>query len=368
MNDVETRRIRNRALSEAIRAGDARTVRQLVGMDKAILSVDWGGGRTWLHNAAEFNNPDVVAVLVEAGLDPNVRLSDEPQTPLHDAALKGNVEVVRWLVEHGAKVNVGGIDYPTPLSYAVSGNIEVVKFLTEMGADVNTCHDYPLRNPLFLAREKEKSDIESFLRQNGALFPWEIPEWKRAEEHGQEILEHLEKHLGRLNRLPRVSNDPVAIFVAPATELGGSVMLLTIGLNRFGKHELLFELPVDWPVDDDHLSNNQFGWPLEWLRLISERIIVDREQIDEGHTFSTGDHSEPLGPGVQMSALLLLRELCSFGHFNISDGIEIEYLSLFPIFEQELALKERIGVSALVEAFMRAGISTRFDRMRRSAV
>jgi ankyrin repeat protein len=59
--------------------------------------------------AAQLGHPDIVALLLEAGEDPNRFNPDgfhSHSTPLHQAALAGHLDVVRLLVERGARLDI----------------------------------------------------------------------------------------------------------------------------------------------------------------------------------------------------------------------------------------------------------------------
>lgn len=91
-----------------------------------------------LHRAAKNKHPDVVAVLLEAGADPNVKNSRHDR-PLHIAARdQDGAAICQMLIDVGADPNVkcsktywGG----TPLHWAASG--EVADALLRGGADPN---------------------------------------------------------------------------------------------------------------------------------------------------------------------------------------------------------------------------------------
>jgi ankyrin repeat protein len=93
-------------------------------------------GRTALIHAADWDDPQLVRLLLNAGADVNSR-----DTPLITAALLNCTEIVKLLLDAGADVNakrgaIGG----TALMWAARGGTrgtETVKLLLNSGADVN---------------------------------------------------------------------------------------------------------------------------------------------------------------------------------------------------------------------------------------
>lgn len=68
----------------------------------------WGDNRTPIFYAAAFGHHEVIRVLCEHGVDPNIRESRRPYniildcTPLHYAARNGHIEAVKTLLEFNA--------------------------------------------------------------------------------------------------------------------------------------------------------------------------------------------------------------------------------------------------------------------------
>jgi ankyrin repeat protein len=89
--------------------------------------------------AAQHGHAEVVALLLEAGEDPD-RYNPEGlhahATPLHHAALAGHLDAVRLLVEHGARLDLPDTIYgATPLGWANhAGRNEVATYLRGRGA------------------------------------------------------------------------------------------------------------------------------------------------------------------------------------------------------------------------------------------
>src|SRR5579871_5218163 len=140
-----------RKLVDAIHAGDVAAVRQALaerpGLAAARLVDEKGGSGTALHAAADWpgffpNAPQVVAILIDAGADPNAAIegSWHAETPLHWAASSDDVEVARALIAGGADIEAPGASIAggSPLDDAVGyGCWQVARLLVERGARVD---------------------------------------------------------------------------------------------------------------------------------------------------------------------------------------------------------------------------------------
>ena len=139
-----------RALAAAIRGGDLETLRRLLAENRGLATtriVDArGGGRTPLHVATDWpgffpNGPAVVALLVEAGADPNAGCEGRhSETPLHWTASSDDVEVMDALLDAGADIEAPGASIAggTPLDDAVGyGQWLAAHRLVERGARVD---------------------------------------------------------------------------------------------------------------------------------------------------------------------------------------------------------------------------------------
>jgi hypothetical protein len=88
----------------------------------------------WASNA---DNIDVLAVLLEAGVDADTPMPDG-WTPLLNACRADRLETARMLLEAGANPNLSDTSGTAPIRRAVvSGNLDLLRLLIDHGADVN---------------------------------------------------------------------------------------------------------------------------------------------------------------------------------------------------------------------------------------
>lgn len=139
------------AVTEAIVTGDLDALRELLAEHPGLARTRvveeregcGPGGRSLLHLATDWpgnrpRGPETVAVLVEAGADPDARFTGaHRETPLHWAASNDDVPMIDALVAAGADIEADGavIADGTPLADARAfGQWRAARRLLELGA------------------------------------------------------------------------------------------------------------------------------------------------------------------------------------------------------------------------------------------
>lgn len=132
------------ALLIAVRHGNAQNVKLLL---QWKAKVDWGDLKrgTPLQAAADFDRPEILTLLLEAGAKVNYDLVNLDSTfsmglgtPLLIAVKRGHEQNVKLLLKWGARVDVVHSLHGTPLQLAASlDKPEILKLLLEADANVN---------------------------------------------------------------------------------------------------------------------------------------------------------------------------------------------------------------------------------------
>ena len=124
---------------------------------KANLNAKYPAGYVLEEYVTDDDNIEIVQMLLDAGADPNKRMSSS--TPLVLAAEYDNPNMVSLLVEHGATLD------PAALVIAsANGNKKSMQALLDAGADPNTANDKG-NTPLAVAKTKQ---VASMLKKAGA--------------------------------------------------------------------------------------------------------------------------------------------------------------------------------------------------------
>ena len=116
--------------------GDLGRVEDLLELGVNPNTID-NRGRSALMEAAAFDHPEIVRLLLEAKAEVNIQ-SSNGKTALMWASIRGHTENVRMLLEAGVDVNIQNRDGLTALLIAVTlEHFGLVRLLLEAGADPN---------------------------------------------------------------------------------------------------------------------------------------------------------------------------------------------------------------------------------------
>lgn len=164
-------------LRQAIKENDLEKLRELIATFGPNAVVYSKSGDTLLHYACyacEEENPDVVRILIEAGVDVDAK-NVSGATALHIACFNGHVNSIRLLLEHGADVGIIDINDLTPFDDICQSRgdhfnetyTEIGDILIANGADINSL---VLKNEtnLHYACRNMQVNVVRFLLSRGA--------------------------------------------------------------------------------------------------------------------------------------------------------------------------------------------------------
>ncbi|MGE0447572.1 MAG: ankyrin repeat domain-containing protein [Vicinamibacterales bacterium] len=154
-------------LIEAVRAGDAAAVRQLLAK-KADVNAKQPDGATALHWAAERDRTDLVDALLRAGALPDA-VNDYGVTPIMLAAANGSDAAIERLIAGGADANAALPTGETVLMTAArTGKLAAVRALVAHGADVNAKEKVKGQTALMWSIWQGHDDVTLALVEAGA--------------------------------------------------------------------------------------------------------------------------------------------------------------------------------------------------------
>jgi hypothetical protein len=196
---------------------------------------------------------------------------------------------------------------------------------------------------------------------------------------------HLSVYLGEIEQVLHEIDSPlvhVDLFVIAPTEarpfrtvvtcgMAERPMLPPDGAGDLRRCELFLGLPPDWPMDEEHLRDERFWWPLRLLKSLARFPHISETWLWQGHTVSTSDPPEPYGPGTTMGAAFIAPPILmpdGFGVLRRKEADDIHFFGVIPIHGDELALARESGAEALFGPFGKAGVDLVIDPERESAL
>jgi ankyrin repeat protein len=152
---------------EAAATGRVERVSKLIADDPSVVNAYSPDGFTPLGFAVFFGEPEIAKALLAAGADVNAASRESMKvTPLASAAAAKQTDIARLLIEHGANVNARAASGHIPLHEAsANGNVELVTLLIEKGADVHAKTDDG-KTPLDFAIEYKRPEVIELLHKS----------------------------------------------------------------------------------------------------------------------------------------------------------------------------------------------------------
>ena len=168
---------------KAVATGWEPVVVELIRAGADLNLVD-SNGDTALHYSADFNQPRMTKLLLDAGAKTDIQ-DRWKQTPLIMCATSHNWDGFVLLMGKNADVNLATPHGGTPLHYACGhGDLPIIRSLIQHGADVNSKKQGHLDTPLIAAcREWAHSYVVRPLIQAGA-------DCNAADKEGRTALHH----------------------------------------------------------------------------------------------------------------------------------------------------------------------------------
>ena len=221
-------------------------------------------GKTSLRAAAHFGQTEMVQLLLDKGLDPNVR-DDWGWTPLHVAI---NPETAKALIDGGADIHAKAKDGNEAIHSLVGENmLDSVKYLLSLGVDVDA---YGKNNmtPLHQAAVFNHIDGAELLIMNGA-------DIKAVDDNGMTCL-----HFSR-------SEGMTKYLISKGANINASAKDKTTPLH-FASNKLIASLLIN---NGANLAakDSDGATPLHWT--VSSREDVSRVLIDAGAPINAKDAS-----------------------------------------------------------------------------
>ncbi|MBP1177715.1 hypothetical protein JOE49_004967 [Paenibacillus sp. PvR133] len=183
-----------------------------------------------------------------------------------------------------------------------------------------------------------------------------------------QLLEHYKKYIGEpdLINIETVSESlNINLIIFRANEQRDYHTIITSGMSLLPAQvsednkdweytELIMYLPTSWPVAKEDIKDFKDYWPFGWLRKLGKFPNERSTWFCYGDTIPNGDPPEPIANNNDFTCMLLLppiREDEGFSSLMLSEDKTIQFLVVFPIYQEEMKYQLSQGFGALLEKF-----------------
>lgn len=199
----------------------------------------------------------------------------------------------------------------------------------------------------------------------------------------QRISQHIEKHVGKVAFVfhELLSNlVHIDVHMVPPGPGRDYYTLITSGMSdrpmtapddnpQYRYAELVLCLPPDWPLEQEAFADETNYWPMRWLKVLARLPHEYNTWLFVGHTVPNGDPPKPFAPNTRLCCALLLQPVLfgpDFQRLDAGDGKVINFLSLVPLYREEMDFKLRHGLDPLLERLDAAGVNEFLDLKRKN--
>jgi hypothetical protein len=134
--------------------------------------------------------------------------------------------------------------------------------------------------------------------------------------------------------------------------------------------ELMICLPPNWPLTQEAFQDERNYWPLRSLKILARLPHEHNTWLFASHTVPNGDPAQPFAENTRLCCALVFVPMLfdqGFHTLQVNAGKTIHFLSLIPIYREELDFKLRKGFESLLERLGTVGVTELLDVQRKNA-
>ena len=196
---------------------------------------------------------------------------------------------------------------------------------------------------------------------------------------------HIRKQLpgeGRVFHELITSQVHIDIHIRMPTPYRKFITLVTCGMSsrpmnapydfqKFKLAELLMCLPPEWDLSESALGDVQKSWPIKCLRNLALRPHANDSWLWTDHLVPNGEPPRPYASDTKLCCALISRPILfrqDFVLLKLDEDRIVHFLSVIPIYKEEMMVWRRKGREALRENLNGAKVNELLDIHRMNTV
>jgi hypothetical protein len=123
--------------------------------------------------------------------------------------------------------------------------------------------------------------------------------------------------------------------------------------------ELVLRLPTHWRLDFENPGDDLDDWPLQELVALARMPHLYRTWLWAGHTVANGNPPQPLCPSTRFAGTILDGTIWTppdFQHLVVDPDRTLHFLSVIPLYPDELQFARQAGSSMLLQMMDLTGV------------
>lgn len=133
--------------------------------------------------------------------------------------------------------------------------------------------------------------------------------------------------------------------------------------------ELMICLPPEWPLSEKAFEDENNYWPIRLLKTLARFPHEYETWLFASHSLPNGDPPEPFADNTRFCCSLIMSPVLfeeGFGQLRINSEKTIHFLSLVPIYKEEMDFKLKKGFDALVDRLDKYKVNELLDLGRKN--
>jgi Suppressor of fused protein (SUFU) len=195
------------------------------------------------------------------------------------------------------------------------------------------------------------------------------------------IAAHVERHIGPIQQVYTDTevDQPIDVLYVPPTEDRRYHTLITSGMSARAMNvspesdaptclELMATLPRPWNPGAAPDPGGSALWPLRELRRLARLPQQSKTWIGWGHTIPNGSPPQPFAPDTKLCGVIIVPSLMvPRGFYELAtEGHTVTFYSIVPLYKEELALKDAIGMERLLARLIDCDVDDLIQPRRRN--
>lgn len=179
----------------------------------------------------------------------------------------------------------------------------------------------------------------------------------------------------RIQTAPALQEGDVPLLLVELEKRNKIVLLMTNGLSDYTMpvhekykgyehNEIYFCLPNYWDWED--VENPNFNWVFPWIQRLAKHVVEKETWYGHGHTIPCGNPPEQLSETMKQEYFMMASPILLEDELDAVSlpEYDINFLSVIPIFSDELDYKQSKGTFKLLKKFRNQNITENLDDYR----